>query len=179
MCPHGTEGDKLWGRETWALVCPWTEPDSGYVEDVVEWGSRDCHGKIPEKRPMGWTVWYSADSNDIFESKDDRMVKRYRSALSMPRWATRTSLGLTSIVLKRLNDITEIEAKAAVFCSASFDDNVSKPELMTAMDGLCSWWNSEYGKGSWSLNPWVWVLGCERGLLNYDMPDDEDADLTQ
>lgn len=45
-------------------------------------------------------------------SERDRSICRWRSATSMPRWAVRTHLRVVSVVCKRVQDVTEEEAKA-------------------------------------------------------------------
>ena len=76
-------------------------------------------------------------------------------------------LEVTAIRMEHLHDITEDDAEAeGVFvCDGMFDDaeycRISK-EIGCAIGDLkpafVQLWQSIYGPGSWSQNPWVWVI---------------------
>ena len=83
-CQYGEAGDGLWVRETWAT----TEQAGDHPSDarVV------CRATDPDWATMdGW---------------------RWRSPLSMPRWASRLTLTLTDVRVERLQDISEADAVA-------------------------------------------------------------------
>lgn len=109
-CPYGRVGDWLWVRETWSLVRPYSDPETGHVEDIVEWT-----GPLPKSLPDGWRVWYAADGDDIAAHRDDRLVERWRPSIHLPRWACRLALRVTSVKVERLTDISEADAIAEGF----------------------------------------------------------------
>ena len=76
-------------------------------------------------------------------------------------------LEVTAIHRERLHDITEDDAYAegVLACDGMFDDadycRIAK-EIGGAIGDLkpafVQLWQSIYGPGSWSQNPWVWVI---------------------
>lgn len=63
----------------------------------------------------------------------------------MPRWACRLVLPLVSVLVERVQDITEEDAKA---------EGV-EPVEGSYREGFRAVWESIYE--TWDLNPWVWV----------------------
>ena len=72
-CPYGMPGDQLWGRETWALIGSAAGMKLSELNSV--WSDSVVYRVDVEK-----TVYYD-----------------WLSATSMPRWATRIVLEITSI----------------------------------------------------------------------------------
>lgn len=85
-CPFGVPGDRLWARETWALV--------------------DDRSK-PSTRASG--VLYRATDERASSFSGSR---RWRPSIHMPRWASRLTLEVVSVRVERLQEITEEDAKA-------------------------------------------------------------------
>lgn len=184
FCPHGRTGDRLWGRETWALVWPSFDGEAGIVDEVSEF-----KGPVPSERPeFGWVPWYAADSDDISHHPDDRWVKRWRPSTHMPRWASRITLEITGVRVERLQDIgtedafregIDIEPLLARCSKAwqctnehswpglgAYDDPLSQAaggrpwgECWCVRGEFESLWNSINGKSHpWASNPWVWAI---------------------
>ena len=151
-------------KETWALVLPWADPETGCVDDVKEWT-----GPLPKSRPEGWCIWYAADCDDIRQHRDDRLVKRWRPSIHMPRWASRITLEITRVRVERVQDITEADAKAegvspVMVDSGGFtqwDAPIDIPDYIEPFADLWDKLNAPRGHG-WAVNPWLWVIDFER-----------------
>ena len=150
-------GDKLWVRETFAIVHGCRDMDTGYIDDWMV--PRD----LPKDDDHGfWTVLYRADDR-FDESKEDRGFS-WRPMIHMPRWACRLVLPLVSVRVERVQDITEEDAKAEGVERISAGPGWEcwmgygpSPSCKTARDSFRSLWISIYGEASWDANPWVWV----------------------
>lgn len=88
-----------------------------------------------------------------------------RPSIFMPKWASRIWLEITGVRIERLQDITEDDAKAEgveIRPSAGIASNVCKGSPGPAQFEYYALWESINGKGSWDLNPWVWVYEFRR-----------------
>lgn len=145
QCPYGQPGDQLWVRETWQ---PHPEAGVAYPE-----------GTIPSD-----AVCYSAE----FSESERRECGPWKPSIHMPRWASRIQLEITGIRVERLQDISEVDARAegiykplgSQFWHTDPSSNIlpgEKPQW--AYRNL---WESINGPGSWEANPWVWVIEFRR-----------------
>jgi hypothetical protein len=78
------------------------------------------------------------------------------SSIHMPRRYSRITLEITGVRVERLQEISEADA-AAEGCEPALP--VSDKRWVCGYSRL---WESINGKGSWSLNPWVWVIEFKR-----------------
>lgn len=133
-CPYGEPGDRLWVRETWALM-------RGDDEEIRDWPR---HRAIPTQDPGGgWRVWYRA--GHIWESgfRSDQGF-RWRSPIHMPRWAARLVLEIVSVHTERLSEISENGVRAEGFGSfMEFYDYFLQLNKKRVTD---------------ADNPWLWVV---------------------
>lgn len=146
-CPYGQPGDRLWVREAWRV-------GKGYDD-------------APGSAFTSPTVWYGADGDPPLDR-----AGRYRHARFMPRWASRITLEVTGVRVERLQDISEVDAKAegaeplhAVACTPGERELLDLPLLdadTPYRNGFASLWESINGAGSWDANPWVWVVEFRR-----------------
>lgn len=142
-CPFGTPGDSLYVRETWHYTGGNNvEPSPGYVS-------------------------YRADG----EFTVDKAAK-WRPLTTMPAWASRYTLTVVSVLVERLQDVTEEDAVIEGFplpdgmkariCITGLDGKTTKSLGkvwdMTALDGLKRYWNAQHPKQPWEQNPWVWRI---------------------
>jgi hypothetical protein len=156
-CPYGEVGDRLWVRETLRGVIDTkidpeeTMPIAAYVADGAHIWTKDKF-RVPWK----WT-------NTSIPS------------IHMPRWASRLTLEITGIRVERLNDISREDAIAegieqwpAHYPGASVNWKLygwlekhkqCSPDPRLSYETL---WESINGHGSWSCNPWVWVVEFKR-----------------
>jgi hypothetical protein len=155
-CPYGVPGDRLWVKETWA----WSGTDK----------------QITPSDP-----WYRAT-----HYKGEDFGIRWRPSIHMPRWASRITLEVVSVRVERLSEISEADAKAEGIYSkcihvpppihietryvspgvkmvnAADEVDYEAPAHRTAKQAFECLWESINGYGSWSENPWVWVVEFKR-----------------
>ena len=145
-------GDKLWVRETFAIVHGCRDMDTGYIDDWMV--PRD----LPKDDDHGfWTVLYRADDR-FDESKEDRGFS-WRPMIHMPRWACRLVLPLVSVRVERVQSITETDARAEGLrrTENGWTDGATGYDVTSARAAFRELWESIYGEASWDANPWVWV----------------------
>ena len=130
-------GDLLWVRENCAT---WGDHEAIYrADDAVEYGLAVSDGKFGAK----WKA---------------------RPSIHMPRWASRLTLTVTDVRVQRLQDISELDAKAegletepsplgisTYYCFGDIAYSHAKPAYRDL-------WNSLHGPGAWDANPWVVAL---------------------
>jgi len=150
-------GDRMWVRETFAIVHPCRDMETGYIDDIRQ------PTDIPKDNGGGfWVPWYRADWNGNDDA--DRGFK-WIPSIHMPCWASRITLPLVSVRVERVQDITEEDAKAEGVEPVLMRGIGSYPEWMRptmrevgghqkAFELL---WKQIYGDASWDANPWVWV----------------------
>lgn len=92
----------------------------------------------------------------------------WKSAIHMPRWASRLTLEVKAIGLERLQEISENDAKAEginPICVDTFGD-ANDYRYIAGPGGFMDLWdsiNAERGYG-WDKNPLVWVIEFRRVL---------------
>jgi hypothetical protein len=132
ICPHGTPGDRLWVRETFAMNEAKAGPPVVYRAD---------HGEAQSvfvERP------HSAEW--------DVVATRWRPSIFMPRAASRILLEITDVRVQRLQEISEEDARAE-----GYDRSHAFPREWFAL-----LWERIHGPGSWHANPWVWAITFQR-----------------
>jgi len=134
-CPYGKVGDQLWVRETWA------KSNSIHNHDIFY---KATDGNI-KQRPL-----------DYSERED-----RWRPSIHMFREDSRIQLEITDIRVERLNDISDVNAKAEGV-TLGRPDWCKEPFPWTHRLAFAYLWESINGAGSWDLNPWVWVIEFKR-----------------
>lgn len=151
-CPYGNRGDRLWVREAWQHS---NHPLGPYDADcLVHYRADyldDPHGPDGEKSPEG-------------------RYRTWRPSIHMPRAASRITLEITGVLVERLNDCSEDDARAEGSDAIGItfrDDADGKPHLIESLggpyrDGYRILWESINGAGSWEANPWVWVVEFRR-----------------
>lgn len=146
-CPYGRPGDRLWVRESFRLCA-------------------EADGTKPRDTDAGYRVWYEADA-----PHQPGFGKR-RPGMFMPRWACRLLLTLESVRVERLNDISEADALAEGAipqwepgCSGRLMEALGGFSFRPAASAYADLWEQINGPGSWSSNPWVWVLAFRCGRI--------------
>jgi hypothetical protein len=141
-CPCGQPGDRLWVREAWK--------------------AHTTFDHLPPREIPQSHVWYMADDGYKAES-------RYRQGMFMPRWASRITLEVTAVRVERLQDISEADA-IAEGCTKNHNGYFwggphpvsGLKQMAMAGSAYRDLWESINGPGSWSTNPWVWVIEFKR-----------------
>ena len=96
-CPYGQVGDRLWVRETFTWVT---------LGEKDPWKDRAIADGTFRRMPNGEPVkmCYKADGYEI--------GSRWYPSIHMPRWASRITLEITKVRAERVQEITEVDAKA-------------------------------------------------------------------
>ena len=147
QCPYGQPGDRLWVRETFAIVPRTAYRCSEGVQQTLRPDDEFEHDAAIYK--AGWDR-----SNGGF---------RWRPSIHMPRWASRISMEIVSVRVERLQDISEADAQAegcALECMTPTGDDSGS--AIHGPGGYIALWESINGPGSWDANPWVWVVEVKR-----------------
>ena len=137
-CPYGQPGDQLWVREAWAQP---TNLDPG---------------------PTFYRADYPACVPSHFENVPPAEIIKWKPSIHMPRWASRITLEITGVRVERLQDISEVDAKAEGCAPAWLDaydhTTVHAHAQPTYKRGYARLWGEINGDASWDANPWVWIV---------------------
>jgi hypothetical protein len=165
-CPYGKRGDRLWVRETFALLGNEDGCCIDWQDNLVKGDERGAARIYRASCPPG-----DYGLNQIpakAEWKPDTEAMEYdgawRPSIHMPRWASRILLEITDVRVERLQDITYEQAAAEgvhrgplrEWC-ASDEGGACHKYPVPAFRDL---WQSV--GGSWDANPWVWVVEFKR-----------------
>lgn len=162
-CPYGQPGDRLWVREAWAEI---------YV------------AQAPGEK---WVVYRECDNRTDYGGP-------WKPSIHMRRRDSRILLEITAVRVERLQDISEMQARAegvlpsehcigpigasseaicCQHCGKLRRDHIGVALVCRGRSGDC-WngntakggfgvlWESINGIGSWTANPWVWVVEFKR-----------------
>lgn len=158
LCPFGQPGDRLWVRETWALL----GNEDGCC---VDWNDNLCKGdgKLAariyrascEQRPGDYGLWSIPDDADWKpHTENQKFEGAWRPSIHMPRWACRILLEITNVRVERLASISQEDAAKEGY--------PANPEPYGGSMDKWLWfrqlWDSIYPEQSFSHNPWVWVI---------------------
>ena len=148
-CPYGQPGDRLWVRET-------------FIGDEF----MGCRYRADGKQ----FVTVNGMKTDY-----EFVVKKWKAAIHMFRWASRITLEVAAVRVERLQDISEVDAMAEGVEHNPIDPSPQfgqtwRDYLDThnaygcghAKGSYFSLWESINGPGSWDANPWVWVVEFRR-----------------
>ena len=166
FCPYGQPGDRLWVRETFALLGNEDGCCIDWQDNLVKGHERGAARIYRASCPPG-----DYGLNQIpakAEWKPDTEAMEYdgawRPSIHMPRWASRILLEITDVRVERLQDITYEQAAAEgvhrgplrEWC-ASDEGGACHKYPVPAFRDL---WQSV--GGNWDANPWVWVVEFKR-----------------
>ena len=140
-CPYGGIGERLWVRETHALVPMTAYRASDGVQQTIDPNDPD-HAAIYR---AGW------DRSDP--------GTRWRPSIFMPRWASRITLEITDVRVQRVQEITVEDAMHEGITAPMLNDKYS-----TMRGGFSILWDEiNAARGyDWASNPWVWALTFRR-----------------
>ena len=156
QCPYGQVGDQLWVRETF---CSNDKNVAGYKADATcgAFGFDGDGNKIFVKHG------YILDAESYLDNFEDGCSTygigafggKWKPSIHMPRWLSRITLKITNIRVERLNEISDDDAlKEGI-------DRTNTSIAGYAKERFKRLWESINGAGSWSANPWVWVIEFE------------------
>lgn len=158
--PYGHTGDRLWVRESFAVV-PWVTSDGADEERVI----------------------YEADNpgTDIF---DPYCGDKWSPVIFMPRRVSRIILEITEVRVERLQEISEDDAVAEGItrpsciglsaCGGGCDACEAGASYTAHFCNLWESLNVRRPGCAWSDNPWVWVISFKRVFPDIAMEIDEE-----
>jgi hypothetical protein len=151
-CPYGQPGERIWVRETFIAYGRW-------VTRFSEKKHRDEWHFIDMTLECDRRYQYAADKPDVplAKGRGGALPGWYtRPAIFMPRAASRILLGIVSVRVERLQDISDPDSLAE---GCSTKDMQRGDRLAIVYARL---WESINGTGSWAVNPWVWCVEFSR-----------------
>ena len=158
-CPYGQPGDRLWVRETFFAFGRW-ETRFSTKKGRDEWHFVDMTAEL------GKSYVYAADGFPEGYAKHHDGGRGgvtptwwKRPAIFMPRWASRITLEITCVRVARLQEISDEDSlEEGVYPMAT---GLYPGSPRAAYQKL---WESINGPGSWSANPWVWVVQFKQSI---------------
>lgn len=144
---------RFWVAETWQL---WHSDqglsDGSWVTEADVWlgAIPDGAGRGPLRSPF--SVAYLADSGG-----DEGP---WRSAATMPRWASRLTVRVESVEARRVWEITG----AAVQATGGLEDGPSiSSNPHDLIRAFAREWDAHYAKKTpWSADPWCWLVNVTK-----------------
>ena len=134
-CPYGVHSDRLWVRETWALIDNREFGGTSHLEYKAYTG---------DPYPGGWPPE---------EAKGNPDAPKWKPSIFIPKKYARIWLEIKNIRVERLQDISVKDLYA---------EGYPRPDSQY-WDAARKWfhalWQSINGKKyPWESNPWVWVV---------------------
>jgi hypothetical protein len=173
-CPYGQRGDRLRVKEHAWMFCE-RRPNGVTKTGRQKWhyvplrAAPVLHCESHPDRPTIGVVHPETGNEWGWRKKLGRFL---------PAWASRITLDVTAVRVERLQDISQVDAKAegARLQDWSGEDPLaqysewggdappksSTPGFYTYRNGYRRVWEHINGVGSWAANPWVWVLEFRR-----------------
>lgn len=164
-CPYGRPGDRLWVRETFALL--------GNEDGVcIDWNDRMVRGDERHAARIykascsvgDYGLWQIPDKADWKPDTDGMQYEgTWRPSIHMPRWASRILLEITAVRVERLQDITYEQAVAEGVhrdMRMWFATDEGGAAFEYPGQAFAQLWRQT--GGGWDSNPWVWVIEFKR-----------------
>ena len=131
--PYGRPGDRLWVKET-------HRPIFGQTCGLIN-------------------VDYRADPQEKWERMRDHLgLPRWTPSIHMRREYSRILLDVVSVRVERLQAISEEDAAAEGWTKNPQVSTDPAVHVDAARDWYADLWERINGVGSWTANPWVWVV---------------------
>lgn len=149
-------GDRLWVRETFTIGFDYDEHDKPIGDEPKPFYAATFGGR-----------WYETDTDSWRDSP------LWRPSIRMPRWASRLTLIVTATKIERLQEISEVDAKAEgvdpqiMHANFGYGSPNSGGEHDYAR-GFADLWDRLHGPESWSANPEVVALTFRVVRANID-----------
>ncbi|EZI23344.1 morphogenetic protein [Pseudomonas extremaustralis] len=168
-CPYGRAGDRLWVRETFALLGNEDGCCIDWQDNLVKGDERGAARIYRASCPPG-----DYGLNQIpakAEWKPDTEAMEYdgawRPSIHMPRWASRILLEITDVRVERLQDITPeqvtaegVSTRGEAMWGGQWWLDAPQQAIEDARKDFADLWTST--GGDWNANPWVWVVEFKR-----------------
>ena len=162
--PYGQPDDFLWVRETWKTGCNLDKYSPKQIREKFEDGKCCPMFYVADGEHKRWGNHDIADFGDWGKT---------RVSIHMPRWASRITLEIVDVRIEQLQSISNADIAAegiepigderSVGSDGQFAQAGRLENRYSTMRQLWSeLWESINGAGSWSANPWVWVVEFKR-----------------
>jgi hypothetical protein len=136
------------------------------------------HGKYGERLWVRETWWSNGEretKDTVCYRADEEMPKhmsgtKWKSAMFMPRWASRITLEVALVRIQRLQDITTNDCLAEGILKLPATGRYVTTNggqyfgaaFFNAREAFQGLWEGINGQGSWAENPWVWAITFKR-----------------
>lgn len=138
-CPYGKPGDIIWVKE----ACKIEHAGGNWIGVIYK---SDNHYEEFLEPPDGW-------ANGLPKLFED--LPHDIPAVQMPKWASRLKLEIADIRVERINSISACDARAE---GAKITCPCGGTSCDQCLKDFPKFWDLTHRKGSWSQNPWVWVI---------------------
>ncbi|ENY6786691.1 hypothetical protein ACF1CY_004215 [Providencia rettgeri] len=166
VCPFGGVGDRLWVRETFALLGNEDGVCVDWNDNILKAGEEQAariYKASCEQKDGDYGLWSIPDDADWKPHTDNHKYEgTWRPSIHMPRWASRITLEITNVRVERLQSISEEDAKAEGFDNSQSDAANSIGWFEKPIRAFRRAWENIYGTEGWDSNPWVWVIEFKR-----------------
>ena len=147
-CPYGVPGDILYVKEAW-------KPDPAWGQSSV----------LTKKLLRGDNILYKAT---LDTEHPKYTLGKWRSAISMPEWASRIKIQIIDVRVEKLQDISDDDARAEGVKPPNLTgykliwNSINKPNDVCDPDNNPWKWTHDGAGCGWSNCPWVWVLSFKK-----------------
>lgn len=164
-CPAGKVGALRWIREAWTPGDLWVEGFEKDDPEVVRYRADGMACLVEKPGTIGATLDAYAWSKPA----------RWKSAQTMPFWASRLAVRVTGVRVERLRDISDADSRAEGIPSAVPVPGGLKRVVINPRHEFQQQWNEAYrhdftGTVRWDDNPRVWVVSVQR-LSSDEVPE--------
>ena len=149
QCPYGVPGDRLWVKEPWVTL--------------------SSHDELkPSDLPERLWVSYTRNRTEQLNPPAGYRVGKSRSAMFMPRWASRILLEVSSVNCERLQSINHDQAISEGITQVGMFGRFPRYRdyqgynadgFLDGVSSFASLWDTINGSKEgkrWIDNPWVW-----------------------
>jgi len=145
-CPYGKVGDILFLNEPW-IPYKTNEGAGVYFEDS--------------------TFLLHSEALELCNGNGNSINSKWRSANTLPKWASRFKLQINNIEVEKLQDITDEGFRnEGIYLDYLGPSTEVLSKDRTRKDLFISFWNLCYRESfPWESNPYVWVLDFELKYL--------------
>ncbi|EJD6538982.1 hypothetical protein M0K80_RS05110 [Providencia rettgeri] len=162
-CPLGKVGDRLWVRETFALLGNEDGVCVDWNDNILKAGEEQAariYKASCEQKDGDYGLWSIPDDADWKPHTDNHKYDgTWTPSIHMPRWASRITLEITDVRVERLQEASDDDFKAEGY--------PLKRELTGGSTDAFCWfrhlWDSiSKPECNFESNPWVWVIEFKR-----------------
>ncbi|MEX9779433.1 hypothetical protein AB7315_05475 [Providencia manganoxydans] len=162
-CPLGKIGDRLWVRETFALLGNEDGVCVDWNDNILKAGEEQAariYKASCEQKDGDYGLWSIPDDADWKPHTDNHKYDgTWRPSIHMPRWASRITLEITDVRVERLQEASDDDFKAEGY-------PLERELTGGSTDPFCWFrhlWNSiSKPECNFESNPWVWVIEFKR-----------------